>query len=347
MRVERKLYSLLLLLGLNPVASAETVAKDPAWIEAEPAASKQADTNPDSPLTMPRPTQTQTGRYVLVEEFTAPVLAPGEVKLGTDFDIGINQRLMLGTDLVAAILGATTLQTKFLIASHQEHQVALHLRVAYLSKKTLLWGSVDQHFDALDARLVRPGLAWTQTLSPRLRLHTFWAKGFGKIEARLSARGRRKLWETKHPGANYDERNSETQAPNPTPSSASDEIAVDGSGSNQERSTSEDSPLSAQSLQVQSITGLAQDRFQLTGEFSRQNGNKVLVSSRIEQTALEKLRANAFRLTVAHHWIWTYFQMRLGVGMQYYVVSGRDLDDEQIDAGGVLPASDIGFYWRF
>lgn len=289
----------------------------------------------------------QRSRHVLVEEFTAAVLAPGELKLGTDVDIGIHPNVMLGTDLVAGMLGATTLQSKFLLVDQAEHQLALHLRLAFLSKKTLPWSSINQHFDDLDARLLRPGIAWTQILSPRLRLHTFWAKGFGKIRARLSERGRRKLWETKHPGANYDERNIYTQAPSSDPSSAEEDIAIDASTANQERSASEDSSFSARSIQVQSITGLAQDRFQLTGEFSRQNGNKVLVTSRIEQTTLEKLRSNSFRLTAAHQWIWDHLQMRLGVGLQYYVVSGRDLDNEQIDAGGVQPASDIGFYWRF
>jgi hypothetical protein len=105
--------------------------------------------------------------------------------------------------------------------------------------------------------------------------------------------------------------------------------------------------LTSQSIQVQSITGLAQERFQLTGEFSRRNGNKVLVTSRIEQTEFEELKSNFFRLTTAHQWIWSSFQMRLGIGLQYYVLSGRDLDGEQIDAAGVQPASDIGFYWRF
>jgi hypothetical protein len=100
-------------------------------------------------------------------------------------------------------------------------------------------------------------------------------------------------------------------------------------------------------VQVQSITGLAQERFQLTGEFTRASGNKVLVTSRIEQTEFEKLKSNFLRLTVAHQWIWSHFQMRVGIGAQYYVLSGRDLDDELIDESGVLPASDIAFYWRF
>ena len=87
---------------------------------------------------------------------------------------------------------------------------------------------------------------------------------------------------------------------------------------------------------MQSITGLAQERFQLTGEFTRASGNKVLVTTRIEQTEFEKLKSNFFRLTAAHQWIWSSFQMRLGVGAQYYVLSGRDLDDDGVAAQNVL-----------
>jgi hypothetical protein len=317
-----------------------------------PAVGAAAQEAPLTPLAPPPQNEGRANRYVLVEEFTASPLEAGEVKLGTDVDVGLTERWMLGTDVVAAAVGATTLQTKLLVFENAEHQVALNLRAAYLSKSTLLWGSVNEHFDELDARIVRPGVAWTNHLSPRLKLHTFWAKGFGKIRARLSEKGRRKLWETKHPGADYDKRNQRTKAPAPEDTDSGvepDEGAVEEvhTDENQAKPATQESALTSQSIQVQSITGLAQERFQLTGEFSRRNGNKVLVTSRIEQTEFEELKSNFFRLTTAHQWIWSSFQMRLGIGLQYYVLSGRDLDGEQIDAAGVQPASDIGFYWRF
>ena len=307
---------------------------------------------PIEPIPVARGEPSASPRGELVEEFTAATLAKGEIKLGTDVDVGVSDRFMLGTDLVAAIVGATTLQAKWRVYESAEHQLALTTRAAYLSKKTLLWGNLNEHFEQLEARIVRPGVAWTNRLSPRLNLHTFWAKGFGRIRARLSEKGKRKLWETKHPGADYDKRNARTKAPSPDDADRGvdhDTGAVENvhSESNQERTSNDASALTAQSVQVQSITGFAQERFQLTGEFIRNNGNKILVTSRIEQSEFEALRSNFFRLTAAHHWIWPHFQMRLGVGLQYYVVSGRDLDGEQIDAAGVQPASDIGFYWRF
>ena len=127
--------------------------------------------------------------------------------------------------------------------------------------------------------------------------------------------------------------NSALGAPEPSPAeteaedtpAAGDETPV-ASTENQEKDEVGESSLTQQSIQVQSITGLAQERFQLTGEFTRRNGNKVLVTSRIEQTQFEDLTSNFFRLTAAHQWIWPSFQMRLGIGLQYYVMSGRDLD---------------------
>lgn len=304
-----------------------------------------------TPAPVEAPADLTAGRYTLVEEFTAQALAGGELKIGTDLDLGLGGDVMIGTDIVALAVGATTLSAKAKVYDKGAHAVALGLRAAYLSKNTLLWGSVNEHFDELDARILRPQIAWTHTLSSRLKLHTFWAKGFGRIRARLSEKGRRKLWETKHPGANYEDRDKETQHPDESPTEPAAEPGDPEGGSetdtsNQERDAAEQSSLTSQSIQVQSITGLAQERFQLTGEFTRQSGNKILISSRIEETQFEDLKSNFFRLTAAHQWIWASFQMRLGVGLQYYVLSGNDLDGEEIDDSGVQPASDIAFYWR-
>ena len=85
----------------------------------------------------------------------------------------------------------------------------------------------------------------------------------------------------------------------------------------------------------------------LVPEFERQSGNKVLVTCRVEQTIFEDLTSNFFGLTVAHQWIWSSFQMRLGVGARYFVMTGTDLDGESLNQAGWLPASDIAFYWRF
>lgn len=291
----------------------------------------------DLPSAEPR---SDTSRSMLIEEFTAETLRSGEIKIGSELEFGMSDRLMIGTDVVALGLGASSLQLKYKVNEGERHQFALGLRTAYLTRETLLWGSFKTHFDELEAKVARPSLSWSHTVSSRLKIHALWAKGFGTINASLSEKGKRRLWEAKHPGEDYETRDQETQAP------ISDNGDTDtNSKANQERAPGKRNSVSQQSIQVQSIAGLAQERFQFSGEFARRNGNKVLVSSRIEQSQLEELKSKFFRVTAAHHWIWSSFQMRLGVGVQYYVINGHDLDGEKIDEAGIGPASDIVFYW--
>lgn len=325
------LISLLFGLSMTPAAVAQETEAGPG------SAQFSVPLEPAKPV---------AGRK-LIEEFTAETLQAGDIKIGSDLEFGMTDGIMIGTDVVAFALGVSTLQAKYKINEGSRHQFALGLRTAYLNGKTLLWGSVNDHFDELDAKIIRPSLAWSHNVSPRLKIHTFWAKGFGRINAKLSEKGRRRLWESKHPGDDYENRDKETQEP--TVAANDDDPADPGqpndTSSNQEKEAGKRSSISQQSIQVQSIAGLAQERFQLSGEFSRKNGNKILVSSRIEQSQFEDLKSKFFRLTAAHHWIWSKFQMRLGVGVQYYVISGDDLDGEKIDEAGVGPASDIVFYW--
>jgi hypothetical protein len=312
-------------------------------------------TSEQSMVSVPKTTadSSSKNRYRLVEEFTANTLASGEYKIGTELEFGVTESLMIGTDLVAALVGAPSIAVKWNFYSEDAHRLAFGIRGAYLNKNTLLWGNLNEHFDELDAKVARPSIGWTHAVSQRLAFHTFWSKRFGTISAKLSERGRRKLWETKHPGSSYEERNAQTKAPASVIETAGGDAVPDGesedvdSVDNQEKKTADESSFLHQSVQVQSIAGLAEDRFQLTGEYQRKNGNKVLLTCRVEQTALENLRSNFFRITAAHQWIWSTFQMRLGVGFQYAAISGRDLDEEQIDDASGQPVSDISFYWRF
>lgn len=285
----------------------------------------------------------------LVEEFTADTLDQGEVKLGTDLEFGLSRHFMLGTDMATTILGAPTVQAKWGVWESGPHLVAIGFRAAYLTKETLFFGTVRDYYDDLRARMVRPQVSWTHRLSPRLALHTFWAKGFGSIRAKLSANGQRHLWEAKHPGANYEDRNALTQEPGRPEAESDSESHNDqmATSENQEKRASDRAAITTRTTQVQSIAGLAQERFQISGEFVREDGNKVLITSRIEQTQLEQLHSRAFRLTMAHHWIWDLFQMRVGFGAQYYSLSGKDLDGEIVSDAGIAPASDLSFYFRF
>ncbi len=294
--------------------------------------------------------------YVLVEEFTADTLAKKEWKIGTELEFGSTNDLMIGTDIGSLAVGVPSLQIKYYAFNKGRHHVAVGLRMAYFDKDTLLWGRSSDHFETLSGEMYRPSVSWTHKLSNRLKLHTFWGKGLGKINAKLSDLGKEKLCKTKYPDADCAAATSENTDSDDIEDDTDDDLSQDedsdgkvddiDSDKNLESRSSNSSPFS-QSIPVQSITGFAQDRFQITGEINRKSGNKVLVTARIEQTSLEELESNFFRLTVAHQWIWSSFQMRVGIGTQYYVMTGRDLDEIKIDDSGVQPASDIAFYWRF
>ncbi len=276
-------------------------------------------------------------RLVLVEDFTASTLEARELKLGPNLDYAPLANFMIGTDLLATTIGVPTLKFKYRWHQGDRHGLALGVRVAYLSRSTMLWGSAKQHFDTLDARLVRPSISWTNKLSPRLNLHTHWATSMGKIDVDLSETGKRKLWESKHPGQDYDERNSSaTTDSEGNPREGSEEQPPEGPATYAQRTT-----------QVQSLSGLMSDLFQVTGEFQRGDDKKVLLSSRIENNKFEDLTSKSFRITAAQQWIWEHFQFRLGIGLQYLVMSGNDLDGEKVDEEAILPATDIDFYWRF
>jgi len=282
-------------------------------------------------------TATKYDPSLLVEDFTAHTLSHGEMKIGSEIEYGLTGRWDAGFDFLSTLIGAPTFHTKHQLFQTPQHTFAFGLRAAFIDRETALWGSVREHFDELEAHYYRPALSWTHQFSNRLRVHTYIAQGFGEFHARLSAEGKQKLWESKHPGGDYSTR-----------SEAVEQSDEEQSTQNQEKVSEKRNNSSAQrTMQVSSISGIMADSFQMSGELTRDGGQKVLVTSRIERIAIEEIRANSFRLTAAQQWVWKSFQMRLGLGLQYLVISGRDLDRELIDEAALLPASDIKFYWRF
>ena len=278
---------------------------------------------------------------LLVEEFTAYTLGKRHWKIGTELESGATDSMDIGFDLVAAGFGVPTLQLKGTVWTKKNHTVSLAIKGAYFNRASLLWGNAKKDFDVLEAQILRPAIVWSRRVSPRLFLHTFWAKGLGSLKAELSSSGLEKY------------RNAKTIDADELPkgeviaSDEDDEIDDVDSSDNQEKTTPKRAELTTQTLQLQSITGLVQNRFQLTGEYIRTNGNKILVTTRIEQSKIEDLKSQFFRQTVSHQWIWSNFQMRLGFGAQYFALSGEDLDGEDIDETGTQPTSDVSFYFRF
>lgn len=120
--------------------------------------------------------QPPPAKATLVDEFTADTLEHYQFKLGTKLEYGLSSELSVGTDLIATAIGAPTALFKARIFKNAAHSVSLGLRGTFVTKDTILWGNVSDHFDRLDARILRPGIVWTNRVSERLRIHTYWAK---------------------------------------------------------------------------------------------------------------------------------------------------------------------------
>jgi hypothetical protein len=281
---------------------------------------------------------TPAERFELVEPFTANTLKDSEMKLGLmSIEYAPSDHWMVGTDFLALALGAPNFMVKAHVYDWDKSKFSIGVRAAYLNRNTILWGSVKEHFERLEARIISPSVSWSNPLSPRLHLHTHWGAGFGQVEAQLTKEGKRKLWESKHPGGDFERDDPE----------ANNAEGEDENGNKEKKSVDQSVSFNQRTLQFSSVTNILSDIFQMTGEYRRENGNKVLIASRIERTKIEQLKADSFRLTAAQQWVWQNFQFRFGIGVKYIVINGTDLDGEELDEAGVFPASDIDFYWRF
>ena len=270
------------------------------------------------------------------EEWSACILPPKSVAIGTILESGTGYDTMLSADPAALSLGMRTAQVKWKLPILGDDMFALGFKYVSFSRRTLFSETIRQQFDTLDGHFYRPSIVWTSRMSPRLLLHTFWATGFGKTHAVLSDYGKRELWKSKHGNDPY---------PGDAPTSPGSSTS---STANQVKSSSDESATFARrTMQVQSIAGLTDTRFQITGEFQRENGNQVFLATRFERTHLEDLETFSVRVTVAEQWTLDQFRLRIGGGPQYSMLSGKDLDGEEIKSAGLLPAGDIAFYWCF
>ena len=330
------IYRLIIIIGLISFnARAEKLEVDKT-IEPQPS---ETDHNliPSKPLH-----QNHTNRLKLVEYFTANTLDPSEIKLGFNLETSLREYTMISTDLFATLLGTPTIYVKWQVWRNKKHMFAIGARASYTNKNLLLWGSMGDYFEQLDANMIQPSIVWSNKVSPRLNIHSFWAVGQGATSAVLSEKGKKEMWEHKHPGFAYEGRNREDSS-----TSDDDSEDDDNSDKNQEGSIAGESMYAQRSLQLQSMLGLVSNTFQITGEYQRDNSKKILITSRIDSARLEKLTSEGARLTASQQWVWNHFQFRMGIGIQYQLVSGQDLDGEVIQTTQMFPVPDMDFYWRF
>ena len=245
------------------------------------------------------------------DEWTATVVPPGTMVLGSLAEVGVWDGVMVGTDPAAVALGAKTAQIKWQLPNFSEDDWSLGIKYISMSRKSMWWGDMSQRFSKLDAKILRPSIAWSNRISQRLIIHSFWASGFGKSTSELSPYGKDKLHAAKH-----------------------------GSGK-----SGDGHSFANRTMQIQSIAGFTEDRFQLTAEWERNSGDRILLSSRLERTRLAQLETFSMRLTLSQQWSGYGFNLRVGAGPEYSMISGKDLDSEDISASGWLPAADLSLYW--
>jgi hypothetical protein len=249
----------------------------------------------------------------IVEEWTANLLPARSFSIGSIVEAGFGANIAAGIDPTALALGAKTLQVKWQLPKFGEDDWALALKYVQLSRKNMWWGDVSKHFEILEGKVIRPSIAWSNRVSKHLVIHSFWASGLGKTEAELSEYGlselNRKKQDSDHPDRQYE--------------------------------------IASKTMQFQSLAGLTEDRFQVTAEWERGSGERILLSTRLERTRLDTLETFSARLTVAQHWTADGLNLRLGAGPQYSILSGHDLDDKPINATRWLPAADLAVYWIY
>ena len=249
----------------------------------------------------------------LIEEWSAVVLPRQSFSLGSIIELGLGSGLSAGVDPAAIAVGAKTLQVKWQIPKFGEDEWALGLKYVSLTRSTMWWGNLDDYFSKIEAKVFRPSITWSNRVSRHLIIHSFWASGFGHAEAELSDYGSKEFARSK------------ASAPG---SSRQYEIA-------------------SKTMQFQSIAGLTEDRFQVTAEWERHSGERILLSTRLERTKLEALETFSARVTLAQHWTTDGLNLRLGAGPQYSILSGNDLDKKPINGNRWLPAADLAVYWVY
>jgi hypothetical protein len=251
--------------------------------------------------------------FSIAEEWTANVLPARSFSIGSILETGLGSSIALGIDPAALAIGAKTLHIKWQVPKLGEDDWAVGLKYVHLSRKNLWWGDVSKHFEILDAKVLRPSISWSNRVSKHLVIHSFWAIGIGETDAALSPYGLAELDRHKedlnHPDRQYE--------------------------------------IASKTMQFQSLAGLTEDRFQVTAEWERGPGERILLSTRLERTRLESLDTFSARITLAQHWVADGLNLRLGAGPQYSILSGSDLDDKPINATRWLPAADLAVYYIY
>ena len=183
--------------------------------------------------------------------------------------------------------------------------------------------------------MLRPDIAWTENLSSSFQLHFYLSYGIGNISAELNEEGKKRSLEEKYPNSSYSDKDLN-----------SDKIDANEEEQNQEDNLNKVSDITRRFVAIQSILGLATDRFQISGEFIRTGGKKIIVASRIDRLKLENYDSILSGLQSHNSGLEVPFSSKLGIGVINLNISGIDLDGEKVEEKMIRPVSELNFYWR-
>jgi hypothetical protein len=263
----------------------------------------------------------------LMSKTTNGYVPKNVLKIGPETEFGVTTKAGVGVDLPAFLGGATNIYARGEVWQNGRQSLSLGLDLVSMNRDSLFWGSQKENFAKLNVTGVRPRLVFTHAVSERLLVHSSWEAGSGKGDVELSDKGKRRLWNRKYPDADFDARDENGHP-----------VREDGSR------MQENYNITHRSLLLQSLLGLAQERFELTGEIQRSPTETLVLAAHVARFNLADLRADRFGCSLSQQWRGPQVGFRLGIGLLYQVVSGRDLDDEKIDDGRFLPTADLDFF---
>lgn len=279
------------------------------------ATASQAQNEPPAPLSR------------LITRTTSGYVPEGLWKLGPQTEYGLSQAAGIGVDIPSLVAGASNIYGRAQFWQNGRQSLSLGIDLVYMSRDSLFWGSQKKNFEKLEVSGVHPHLVFSHAISDRLIVHSAWEGGIGNGDVELSKSGKRRLWNKKYPHADYDTRDFNGHP-----------VREDGTR------LEENYSITHRSLLLQSLLGLAQERFELTGEIQRTPSETLILAAHVARFDLADMRADRFGISLSQQWRGPRVGFRIGVGVLYQVISGRDLDDEVVDDGRFLPTADLDFF---
>lgn len=262
--------------------------------------------------------QIEPHRYQLVENFTAYTLKENEYQLGLMLNYGVSDNLDFGVNTLLTIFAVPNLNFKYKFHEDSSHTLSFGLSGVWIDMNKMPQFSIlNDKLETLSYKALYPSLSWTKKISPRLNIHTYWSFSIEDMNFKL-----KEDYEVKTKADETDNevtKQDETKAP--------DYIDRDA-------------------IELQALLGTSGNSFQITGEYSRTDKNKILFTTILTKSSINKLNGKSIGLSVSHQWIMEHLQFRVGLGLHYLNITGQDLAGEVVDINKTQQKPEIQIYWR-